>query len=78
MKKDNRPTTTIIVKYELASCRDCPMVESKPTPRAGYGAYDYFCTANDNVKVMGYVEWQKDEKPVPEWCPYRLEKIYGL
>lgn len=73
----NRPTATIVVKYELKDCSKCPMVISKRTVGAGY-ALDYHCSAVDNKRVMYYVEWDKDMNPVPEWCPYRIEKIYRL
>lgn len=73
----DRPTTTVVLKYELKDCSKCPMVKCDRTPGWGY-AMSYFCTASDNKKISSGVEWDKDHKPVPEWCPCRIEKIYGL
>ena len=73
----DRPTTTIVLKYELKDCSTCPLVETDRTQGAGF-ALDYFCKACDNKKIVGYVEWDGDMVPVPEWCPFRIEKIYGV
>jgi hypothetical protein len=37
---------------------------------AGY-AMDYTCTL-EGKKIMGYIEWPSEIKPVPKWCPIRL------
>jgi hypothetical protein len=37
---------------------------------------DWECTAADNKKIRGAVEWHEESKiPIPEWCPYNLGKI---
>jgi hypothetical protein len=68
--------TIIVLKYELENCSKCPLVCITRTKGAGY-AEDYHCSAL-NKKIVGYVEWDSDLVPVPDWCPHRIEKIYGL
>lgn len=50
----------------------CPFVETQRTPNSGY-AIDYFCKAAGGRKISGYVEWDSDMNPVPDWCPKRID-----
>jgi hypothetical protein len=71
MRKANNPKTKITITLELEDCTKCPMVKSKRTQGAGY-ALDYFCTAKKNERIMGYIEWPSEYRPVPEWCPHKM------
>lgn len=46
----------------------CPFFYTERTENAGY-ALDYFCEAANGRKIVGYVEWDSDVPPVPDWCP---------
>lgn len=59
-----------MIKLVISDCSECPKVVEKRTPNAGY-AHDYFCSITFNRKVMGYVEWESDKAPVPDWCPIK-------
>jgi hypothetical protein len=60
------------ILLQLETCKPCPYVDVRETPGAGY-ALDYHCTHANNRIVMGYVEWESEEKPVPSWCPHRVK-----
>jgi hypothetical protein len=50
-------------------------VKVSHTPGSGY-ASDYFCPKVKDKKgkpkkIMGYIEWDSEKKPVPDWCPIR-------
>jgi len=66
------------IKIELDRCVDitrnikCPYVTEKLTKGYGY-AVDYMCRLNDNKIVSGYVEWDRDVNPVPDWCPLLIK-----
>ena len=62
----------VVIQLEINSCIECPKVKVSRTPGAG-SADDYFCTKNHRM-VMAYVEWSSDVKPVPDWCPLRVDK----
>jgi len=68
-KPDN--VKPVDIKLTIETCIECPKVREERTPQAGF-ASDYYCTLTGN-KVMGYVEWQSDYKPVPENCPLRIK-----
>ena len=58
---------------EINRCDECPKVRTERTPGAGC-ATDYYCTATRrDKKVMGYIEWSREMKPVPKWCPLKDE-----
>lgn len=59
---------------EIKDCRGCPNVRADRTQGAGY-ALDYFCASMDNKKICGYVEWESDMAPVPDWCPARADVL---
>lgn len=61
------------IVLDIKNCTGCPKVVQERTPRAGY-AVDYFCSLVDNKLVSGYVEWESDLNPVPDWCPLLLSK----
>lgn len=64
----------IIIKVQ--KCNECPFSKTERTQGAGY-AIDRFCGPMSNKKVGGYIEWERDEPCVPEWCPYRNKKDLG-
>ena len=54
---------------------DCPYADSERTNYAGY-AMDYFCKLVSDPKAehgfkqtSGYVEWDREIRPIPLWCP---------
>ena len=63
-----------IVKFNLEKCVDnkqkirCPFCTDKLTKGYGY-AVDYMCSLMDNRVTSGYVEWDREINPVPDWCP---------
>jgi hypothetical protein len=64
--------TTVVIEVALEDCRKCPECGNKLTK--GYGfTTDYFCKLKNNKITSGYVEWERDVKPVPDWCPLRKE-----
>lgn len=67
-----------MVVLSVGRCDECPCVEETRTPRAGY-AVDYWCRAcrdaNGNPKqIVGYVEWDSEIPPVPDWCPFKIQE----
>jgi hypothetical protein len=48
------------------------MCETERTIGAGY-AFDYLCKACGKRKIVGYVEWDSEIPPVPDWCPFRIK-----
>lgn len=69
------------IYLEIETCLECPHCKRYRTLRAGF-ANDYHCNhpqirgCNDDPErpgklIMGYVEYSRDEKPVPPWCPIR-------
>lgn len=62
----------------VGRCDQCPKHTTERTPRSGF-ANDYFCTAvqlpSGPKMITSYVEWDSEIPPVPEWCPYRKEKM---
>lgn len=71
--------TTIVLKYELENCSKCPLVAITRTRTLGAGyAQDYLCKANNDKMIAGYIEWKYQLPDVPEWCPCRIERVYGL
>ena len=67
--KKTRRKTKVAVTFELYGCERCPKVIEKRTEGAGY-AFDYFCSAKGNKKIMGYIEYDSELVEVPKWCPY--------
>lgn len=60
----------VIIEVE-DNCIECPYCEDTRTIEAGY-ALDYWCIKmSPRKKIMGYVEYQSDVKPIPDWCPFR-------
>lgn len=78
--RDKFPKVTIAVQIE--TCAKCPYVQTVGTIGAGfaddyhcgYGAGNYLSEDEKRAlpKVMHYVETSRDEKPVPDWCPIKL------
>lgn len=64
----------VVIQIEVTDCRQCPKHGEKLTKGYGY-ATDYFCTLSNNKIVSGYVEWESDINPVPDWCPIRIDKV---
>jgi len=66
------------IVLELEKCSDgCPHCRISRTKNAGCAA-DYHCELkkddDGNIKmIMGYVEYSGDYKPIPDWCPLRLD-----
>lgn len=59
------------IQLEINNCTDCPKNYSVLTK--GYGhAVDYKCSEMDGKTSSGYVEWNSDINPVPEWCPLKV------
>lgn len=71
-KRIPRKKTKVAILMALDCCNKCPNVIENRTPDAGY-AFDYFCSAKDNKKIMGYVEYDSELAEVPNWCPYRVD-----
>ena len=72
LKKREIIKTKIVLIVD--NCSQCPKCNQERTPEAGY-AFDYYCTMFKNPKkVMGYIEWEHEKEPIPEWCPLRLKK----
>lgn len=70
----SRQKKKIVFIYEIDTCINCPLVYSEQTSSAGF-ALDYFCSAVKPMKqVMSYVEWPRDFKEVPDWCPHLAEE----
>ncbi len=59
-----------IIRIDLKDCRTCPKCNKKLTKGYGY-AMDYFCTLKDDRVTSGYVEWESDINPIPNWCPLK-------
>lgn len=66
----------VTVSIPVGRCDECPFIEQKRTIGAGY-AFDYFCKAlkRGNNKIAGYVEYDSEIPPVPQWCPFRKENL---
>lgn len=62
----------VLIPFKLDCCAYCPKVKEERTPNAGY-AFDYYCTAKNNRKIMGYVEYDSELVEVPKWCPYKVK-----
>jgi hypothetical protein len=75
--KLHRFEPVVEVTVAVGRCDECPFVEVERTINAGY-AHDYYCkVANEGGKrrkIVGYVEWDSEIPPVPQWCPFRKEK----
>jgi hypothetical protein len=74
----------IKISLNLTKCRmgngvTCPYSDTERTHGAGF-ALDYLCKLvpenNEHGfrKTSGYVEWESDVNPVPEWCPLRADR----
>ncbi len=68
----------VLFPMEIEKCTDkpngvgCPFVHSERTQGAGF-AVDYWCNGTKTPrKIIGYIEWDSEIPPVPEWCPYRV------
>ena len=77
------------VVLDLKTCKKCPYVKDVITRNSGHAVdyHCSFKERNsilvtgysDNAfirslpKVMGYVESKSDEKPIPDWCPIKLD-----
>ena len=60
----------VYVVLGVGRCDLCPCVMTAPTPGVGC-ATDYYCKAANCKKIVGYVEWDSEIPPVPDWCPFR-------
>ena len=67
------PTQIVL---EIENCSGCPSHGTKATEGAGY-AQDYYCSLLRR-KISGYVEWDRDHKPIPDDCPLRLTNIHRM
>jgi hypothetical protein len=82
MRKTELVPTKVVITIDACN-HGCPHCGEKLTKGFGY-AMDFFCKLSDNKIVSGYVEWDSDLNPVPEWCPLRLDsenmkqKAYGV
>ena len=67
------------IQIQLEKCIDnskkikCPYCTEKLTKGYGY-AVDYMCSLMDNRITSGYIEWEYEINPVPDWCPLRVDK----
>lgn len=57
----------------VGRCDVCPLVKKTRTPRTGC-AFDYYCKAVNDKKIVGYIEWDSEIPPIPDWCPFREEE----
>ena len=61
----------------VGRCDECRFCYKTRTPNAGY-AYDYYCEAMKSIfgkfKIVGYVEYDSEIPPIPEWCPFRIKE----
>jgi hypothetical protein len=74
MKNKVKPLPFTKIILEIDACNNgCPHCGEKITKGYGY-AMDYFCKLKNNKVVSGYVEWESDLNPVPDWCPVRVDK----
>lgn len=56
--------------FVVNNCKQCPNMEKKRTPCAGF-AEDWFCKSA-NQKIAGYIEWRSEEPKdfeFPKFCP---------
>ena len=72
--KDCKFPTVAIITIPVGRCDECPFHDTERTPRAGY-AFDYFCKAVNNKKIVGYVEWDSEIPSVPTWCPFYIKEV---
>lgn len=65
---------------------NCPYAESDRTPNSGY-AVDWYCKLMPDPQefhgykiTSGYVEWDNEINPVPNWCPFMTveEKVLNI
>ena len=67
----------VFVSIGVGRCDECPFERETRTPYAGC-AYDYWCVAkqysSDPRKIVGYVEYDSEIPPVPDWCPFRTKE----
>ena len=67
-----------LLQFELDRCVDtergirCPFVTEKLTKGYGY-AVDYMCALKNNKITSGYVEWDREINPIPDWCPIMVK-----
>ena len=63
-----------VARIPIGRCDECPYVIKTRTPEAGY-AYDYYCNKYHTIdgprKICGYVEYDNEIEPIPNWCPYK-------
>lgn len=66
-----------MVVIGVGRCDECPCVKETRTPRAGF-AFDYYCnacqTSNGPRKITGYIEYDSEMPPVPDWCPFKIKE----
>ena len=69
------PAAMVVVG--VGRCDECPCVKETRTPRAGF-AFDYYCnacqTSNGPRKITGYIEYDSEMPPVPDWCPFKIKE----
>lgn len=71
---DHQFAPAVFVSIGVGRCDECPCVKETRTPRAGF-AFDYYCNAcqtpDGPKKITGYIEYDSEMPPVPDWCPFR-------
>lgn len=69
------PAAMVVVG--VGRCDVCPYVKETRTPRAGF-AFDYYCNACQTPegprKITGYIEYDSEIPPVPDWCPFKIKE----
>lgn len=71
--KDCHFPTLAIITIPVGRCDECPFCYTDYTRGVGC-ADDYFCKAAKNKKIVGYVEYEQEIPPVPDWCPFYIVK----
>lgn len=70
-------TPAAMVVIGVGRCDECPCVKETRTPRAGF-AFDYYCNACQTPdgprKITGYIEYDSEMPPVPDWCPFKIKE----
>lgn len=62
-------------EYDVTCCGNCPYAQAEAT----FDSYDedhYRCAAHPDQKYIAcFVFLKSDLKTIPEWCPFRKDKV---
>lgn len=65
------------IAIDIENCSQCPFIKKERhyTADSFEMAFDWFCEAEDNKIIAGYVEWHEEKKtPIPTWCPKKTKR----